>query len=86
LLKSINDNLKTKPNDFWKYVSKFKKNDHVVTQLKMDENVMTQPHYIVEAFADHFSSICNSPSCGDIPNNARYLKSFKARVPVCRLE
>jgi hypothetical protein len=34
-LKYIDDKLKTKPEDFWKYVSKFQKNDHVVTELKM---------------------------------------------------
>jgi hypothetical protein len=32
--------MKTGTKDFWKYVSKFKKNDHV-TELKMGENVMT---------------------------------------------
>jgi hypothetical protein len=36
-LKSINDNLKTKLNNFWKHVSKFKKNDHLVTQIKISE-------------------------------------------------
>jgi hypothetical protein len=39
-LKSTDDNLKAKPKDSQKYVSKFKKNDHVVTQLKTVENEM----------------------------------------------
>jgi hypothetical protein len=33
-LKSIVDNLKTRPKDVRKYVSKFKENDHVVTPFK----------------------------------------------------
>jgi hypothetical protein len=32
-LKSVDDNLKAKPKDFWKYVSKFKKNYHVFAQI-----------------------------------------------------
>jgi hypothetical protein len=51
---SIDDNLKTKPKDFRKYVSKFKKNDHV-TQLKIGEHVVTQPQCIIEALATHLS-------------------------------
>jgi hypothetical protein len=58
LLKTIDDNLKTKHKYFWKYIAK--KNDHIVTQPKIGDNVITQPQYIVEAFADHFSSIFNS--------------------------
>jgi hypothetical protein len=46
-LKSVDDSLKTKPTDFWKYVSKFKKIDHVVTQLKIGENVISQPQCIM---------------------------------------
>jgi hypothetical protein len=60
-LKSIDDSLRTKPKDFWKYVSKFMKNDHVVTQLRIGENVLTQPLCIVEAFAGNFSSILTFP-------------------------
>jgi hypothetical protein len=36
-LKSIVDNLKTKPKNFRKYNSKFKKNDLVVTQFRIGE-------------------------------------------------
>jgi hypothetical protein len=71
-LKSTDDNLKTKPKYFWKYVYKFKKNDHVVTQLKIVENITTQPQCIVEAFADHFSPIFNAPSSVVIPNNTHF--------------
>jgi hypothetical protein len=71
----VDDNLKTKPKDFWKYVSKFKKNEHVVNQLKIGQNVITEPQCNVEAFADNFSTIFNSPSSVVIPNNAQSFTS-----------
>jgi hypothetical protein len=82
-LKSINVKLKTKPKDFWKYVSKFKKNDHVVTQFKIGENVITQPQCprIVEDFAEHLPFFFNSPSSAVIPNNARFTSSGFLNVP-----
>jgi hypothetical protein len=61
-LKSIDDNLKTKPKGFWKYISKFKKNYHVSTQLKIGENVITRLQCIVEGFAHNFSPIFNNSS------------------------
>jgi hypothetical protein len=39
-LKSIDDNVKTKPKEFWKYVFEFKKNDHI-TELRIDEKIIT---------------------------------------------
>jgi hypothetical protein len=42
-------------------------------QLKICENVITQPQYIVESFADHFSWIFNSPSSVVVPSNARFI-------------
>jgi hypothetical protein len=55
--------METKPEDFRKYASKFKnkKNDRVVTQFKIAENI-THLQSIVQAFAGHFSSIFNSPA------------------------
>jgi hypothetical protein len=51
-VQSVEDNLKTSPKDFWKYVSRFKKNE--LSQLKNSQKVITEPRRIVEAFADHF--------------------------------
>jgi hypothetical protein len=42
-LKSIDDNLRTQPKDYWKYISKFKDNYHSVTQFKIGENAITEP-------------------------------------------
>jgi hypothetical protein len=60
---------------------KAKKNDHVVTQIKIGEYIITQPQCIVEAFADHFPSILN-PSCSVvIPINVRFSFSDSLNVP-----
>jgi hypothetical protein len=77
----VEDNLKTKTKDFWKYVSRFKKNKHVVNQLKIGQKVITEPQCIVEAFADHIFSIFNSPSSVVIPNNAQSLTLDFLNVP-----
>jgi hypothetical protein len=58
----VEDNLKTQPKDFWKYVSRFRKNERVVNQLKTGQKIITKPQSIVEAFADHFYTIFNSLS------------------------
>jgi hypothetical protein len=60
-LKSVNDDVKARPNNFWKYASELKKNEHVVTKLKMGKHLITQAHCIVEAFANNFSSILALP-------------------------
>jgi hypothetical protein len=70
----VEDNLKTQPKDFWKYVSRFKNNEHI-NQLKIGQKVITEPQCIVEAFADYFSTIFNSPSSVVIPNNAQSFTS-----------
>jgi hypothetical protein len=49
-----------------------KKNDHVITQLKIGENVITQPRSIPEGIADYFSSIFNYPSSVVFPNNVHF--------------
>jgi hypothetical protein len=77
----MHDILKTQPKDFWKYISKFKNNDHVVTQFKVGKNVMREPTCIAEAFAGHFSSIFNSSSSVVIPNNASFILSNFLNVP-----
>jgi hypothetical protein len=80
-LKSVDDSLKTKPKDFWKHVSKLKKIDHVVTQVKIGKHYITQAQRIVEAFANHFSLIFSSPSSDVIPNNALFTFSDFLNFP-----
>lgn len=77
-------NLKTKSKNLWKYVSKFKKNDHV-TQFRIGENVIRTPRRIFEAFTDHISSIFNSPSSVVLPENVRFIFSDFLNVPLIPL-
>jgi hypothetical protein len=58
----IDENLKTQPKHFRKYISKFKKNDQAVTQLELGTKVITEPQSTAETFADHFSSVFDT-SC-----------------------
>jgi hypothetical protein len=60
LLKTIDDNLRTQPKHFWKYISKLKKNNQSVTRIEIGNKIITELQLISDAFADHFSSILNS--------------------------
>jgi hypothetical protein len=44
----MDGNLKSKPKYIWKYFSKFKKSDHVFTQLRSSENIIIQPPVFLE--------------------------------------
>jgi hypothetical protein len=57
----VEDILKTQPKNFWKYISRFKHYEHVVKQLKIGQQVITEAQSIVEVFADHFSTILTIP-------------------------
>jgi hypothetical protein len=72
----MDENLKTEHKDFWKYVSKSRKNDHSLAKLKIGANVITEPRCIVEAFADRFCSNVNSSSSVVIPNNIHFTLIF----------
>jgi hypothetical protein len=69
-LKTIDNNLRTQPKHFWKYISKFKRNDQSVTQIKIGNKIITELQFVAEAFADQFSSIFNSSSSVHVPNNS----------------
>jgi hypothetical protein len=71
LLKYTDDNLKAKTKDFGNISLSLKRINMSSHQLKIGENIITQPQGIVESFADHLSSIFNSPSSVVIPNNVR---------------
>jgi hypothetical protein len=58
-LKTIDNNLRTQPKHFWKYISKFKGNDQSVIQIEIGNKIITEQQLTAEAFADRFSSIFN---------------------------
>jgi hypothetical protein len=55
---------------FWKYNSKLKKKNQSVTQIEVREKMITEPKFVAEAFADHFSSVLSSSSYSDTLNNS----------------
>jgi hypothetical protein len=67
-LTHIDKNLKTEPKHFWKYISKFKKNDQAVSQLEVETKFITEPQFIAEAFENHFSSLFDSYCPPKAPN------------------
>jgi hypothetical protein len=47
----------------------------IITQLKIGDKIIKEPHCIVEALTDHFYSIFNSPSSVVIPGNSHFTLS-----------
>jgi hypothetical protein len=58
-LKSVDDSLKTHPRHFWKYVSNFKRKYNSFIQLKIDNQFVTDPKHVADAFANYFKSVFN---------------------------
>jgi hypothetical protein len=67
--------LRTQPKHFWKYISIFKRNDQSVTQIEVGDNIIMEPQFIAEAFADHFASIFSPSSSVNIMNNSLFTHS-----------
>jgi hypothetical protein len=64
-LKSIDENLKSHPKQFWKYVSQFRRRTDLV-HLDVGCVVLNKPRDIAEAFSKHFQSVYSS-SCPLLP-------------------
>jgi hypothetical protein len=80
-LKTIDNNLRTQPNQFWKYICKFKRNDQSVTQIEIGIKIITDPQLIADVSADHFSSIFNSSSSVHVPNSSECVSSYFLNIP-----
>jgi hypothetical protein len=52
--KYIDDSLKTHPQHLWKYVCNFKRKDNSFIQLKIDNQFVTDPKHVADAFANYF--------------------------------
>jgi hypothetical protein len=79
-LKTIDDYFRTQPKHFWKYITKFKRNDQSVTKIEVGD-VFTEPQFIAEAFAEHISSIFNSSSSFNILNKSLSTFSDFLNIP-----
>jgi hypothetical protein len=66
-LKSIDKNLKSQPQHFWKYVSNFRKHRSGSIQLEVVGTHLVQPDAVADAFAKHFKSVYNNHCSMDFP-------------------
>jgi hypothetical protein len=84
-LKTIDDNLRIQPKHFWKYISKFKRNDQAITQIEVGDQIITEPQSIAETFANHFRSIFYDSQCGNpcsiSPNSSDFTSSDVLNIP-----
>jgi hypothetical protein len=90
-LKTIDNNLRTQPKHFWKYISKFKRNDQSVTQIEVGSKIITELQLIatycnlLQLIADvsavHVSSVFKSSSSVLIPNSSDCLSSDFLNIP-----
>jgi hypothetical protein len=68
-LKFIDDSVRNNLHHFWKYVSNFKRKDNSFIQLKVDNQYVTDPKLIADAFANHFASTFNTNYQSIIPSD-----------------
>jgi hypothetical protein len=80
-LKTIDNNLRTQQKHFWKCISKFKRDDQSVTEIEIGNKIITEPQFIAEAFADHFSFIFNSSSFVNTLNSSDCNSSDSLNIP-----
>ncbi|PNF41595.1 hypothetical protein B7P43_G11563 [Cryptotermes secundus] len=65
-LKSLDNNLKSQPQHFWKYVSNFRKHRSGFIHLEVGGTHLVQPEAVADAFARHFQSVYNNHCSKDI--------------------
>jgi hypothetical protein len=58
--KSIDDDLKTQPSKFWKYVPSFRKHSSHAFHLDIHGTNVVGPTVVAEAFAKHYQSVYNN--------------------------
>jgi hypothetical protein len=56
-LHSVDENLKSHPQQFWKYVSQYRKKHSDATNLDVYGVLLQNPRDIAEAFSEHFRSV-----------------------------
>jgi hypothetical protein len=82
---SVENSLKTHPQHFWKYVSNFKMKDNSFIQLKIDNQFVTDPKNITDAFDNYFESIFNT-TCPSVPLSDPVISDFLSTAPISAAE
>jgi hypothetical protein len=60
-LKSLDENLKSKPKQFWKYVATFRKIKCNFIRLEVDVKHLIKHYDVADEFSKHFQSVYNIP-------------------------
>jgi hypothetical protein len=84
-LQFIDYSLRNNPHHFWKYVSNFKRKDNSFIQLKFENQYVTDPKLIADAFAKHFASTFNTNYQSITPSNLR-ASDFLLTAPISAAE
>jgi hypothetical protein len=59
-LKSIDENSKSHPQQFWKYASQYRRKNNDLIHLDVEGAFLNNPLDIAETFSTHFRSVYNS--------------------------
>jgi hypothetical protein len=65
-LKSVDNNLKTKPKHFWQYVASLRKKI-ISLQLEVECTLLVEPSEVADAFVKHFRLVYNTSFPGVLP-------------------
>jgi hypothetical protein len=84
-LKSIDDNLKSQPKQFWKYVASYRKINFISIQLEVDGTHLAEPYKVSDAFTKHFQTVYNTPCTGVFPSLLQY-SEFLSLAPISELD
>ncbi|PNF20051.1 hypothetical protein B7P43_G05268 [Cryptotermes secundus] len=60
-LKSVDENLKSQPKQFWKYVASFRKRNSNSIQLEVDGKHLIEPNDVADEFSKHFQTVYHNP-------------------------
>jgi hypothetical protein len=58
----VDENLKSQPKQFWKYVASFRKRNSNSIQFEVDGKNLFKPQEVADEFLKHFQSVYNNPS------------------------
>ena len=75
-LLKLSENIKYNTNDFWKFVNSKRKGSRLPNTMFLDNEDITTPQSIVDAFAYHFSSFFTTPGAVSTENSIKFQNTF----------
>jgi hypothetical protein len=77
----VEENLKSRPKQFWKHVSQFRKKNADLTHFAIDGVSLNKPHDCAEGFSKHFQSVYSSSCSGTFPS-ANHCTEISSLAPI----